>query len=35
MNDHIAKPIDPADLLGKIAKWTSAEAEPEADAVSA
>jgi CheY-like chemotaxis protein len=32
MNDHIAKPIEPADLLGKIAKWTSDEAEPEADA---
>jgi PAS domain S-box-containing protein len=35
MNDHIAKPIDPADLLGRIAKWTSAEVEPEADAATA
>jgi PAS domain S-box-containing protein len=23
MNDHIAKPIDPADLIGKIARWTA------------
>jgi PAS domain S-box-containing protein len=35
MNDHIAKPIDPTDLLGKIAKWTSCEAEPDADATGA
>ncbi len=35
MNDHIAKPIDPADLLGKIAKWTAGEAEPAPDAATA
>ena len=28
MNDHIAKPIQPKELLGKIAEWTSAD-EPE------
>ena len=26
MNDHVAKPIDPADLIGKVARWTSHEA---------
>jgi CheY-like chemotaxis protein len=26
MNDHIAKPIDPAELIGKIAKWTGGDA---------
>jgi PAS domain S-box-containing protein len=35
MNDHVAKPIDPADLLGKIARWTSGEAEPAAHAARA
>jgi PAS domain S-box-containing protein len=30
MNDHIAKPIDPSELLGKIAQWTT----PTADAVA-
>ena len=27
MNDHIAKPIDPADLVHKIAHWTAAQGE--------
>ena len=27
MSDHIAKPIQPADLLGKIIQWTSADAD--------
>jgi CheY-like chemotaxis protein len=27
MDDHIAKPIDPAELIGKIAKWTGGEGE--------
>jgi PAS domain S-box-containing protein len=35
MNDHVAKPIDPADLIGKIARWTSPEARPEAAAETA
>ena len=35
MNDHIAKPIDAADLLAKIAKWTSVVSEPEAGASTA
>jgi CheY-like chemotaxis protein len=26
MNDHIGKPIDPAELLGKIARWTARQA---------
>jgi PAS domain S-box-containing protein len=34
MNDHVAKPIDPADLLGKIARWTSPEARSEAAAAT-
>ncbi len=35
MNDHIAKPIDPSDLVAKIARWTAAEPEPAADAGTA
>jgi CheY-like chemotaxis protein len=31
MDDHAAKPIDPADLLEKIAKWTHAGGETEAE----
>ena len=34
MNDHIAKPIDPTDLVRKIARWTSAGAEAAADAAT-
>jgi len=26
MDDHIAKPISPQELLGKIARWTEAKA---------
>jgi CheY-like chemotaxis protein len=26
LNDHIAKPINPAELLGKIATWSAASA---------
>jgi PAS domain S-box-containing protein len=35
MNDHVAKPIDPAELLRKIGKWTSGETEPTAEATRA
>jgi len=37
MDDHIAKPIDPAELLSKIVKWTppSAEASVREDAAAA
>ena len=31
MNDHIGKPIDPAELLGKLSYWTSASAIIHAD----
>jgi CheY-like chemotaxis protein len=34
MDDHIGKPINAAELLAKIAKWTSGHAE-EAEALSA
>jgi len=35
MDDHIGKPIDPGELLSKVAQWTAAADREAADPLTA